>query len=317
MLDRFCLFLPMVQGDLEALEEMARRFVGRQAAQNVLYTEVRYSPHILTSAATYNPEDVTEGAPSAVVDEAGAVVDAVTRGLRRGCAEHPGTEVAQILCFIDNQPGWAPSLSRIAAERFDRHGLEDGSVPLSLCPIVGVDIAAGEGHFSDADGQAQNGSDGNGKVHRTAMCRCAGLGLGLTNHAGEAGPAANVAAASSAVYGGARRIGHGYVRALSAAWCAISSACLHIDARDSPSPRSTAPPPASNSPHVHVHVHSTVLCYAAFPQVCGGCRGDVGIERSARGGGAEHRTERAGHPSGHLFGMLPVVVSSHWWMAGR
>ena len=34
-------------------------------------------------------------------------MEAVSRGLRAGVAEHPGTEIAQILCFIDNKPEWA------------------------------------------------------------------------------------------------------------------------------------------------------------------------------------------------------------------
>lgn len=74
---------------------------------------------------------------------------------------------------------------------------------MATCPVVAVDVAAGEQHFTDPSGD-------NGKSHRQAMCQCAAFGLGLTNHAGESGPAKHVADACSKAYGGARRIGHGY-----------------------------------------------------------------------------------------------------------
>ena len=74
---------------------------------------------------------------------------------------------------------------------------------MATCPVIAVDVAAGEAHFTADSGR-------NGTAHRQAMCACAKFGLGLTNHAGESGPAAHVALACSDVYGGARRIGHGY-----------------------------------------------------------------------------------------------------------
>ena len=42
----------------------ARRFVLQQAAQNVLYTEVRYSPHILMKAASYGATAAADGGTS-------------------------------------------------------------------------------------------------------------------------------------------------------------------------------------------------------------------------------------------------------------
>lgn len=117
MIDKFIFFLPIVQGDLECLEDLARRYVGRQAAQNIIYTEVRYSPHILTRSAAYGGVAVDEtgargpdGSAARDEDEARAVVEAVTRGLRAGVAEHPGIEIAQILCFLDAKPEWAEGL---------------------------------------------------------------------------------------------------------------------------------------------------------------------------------------------------------------
>jgi adenosine deaminase len=212
MLDRFMLFLPIVQGDLQVIEELAVRFVERQAAQHVLYTEVRYSPHILTRGAAFEFSQSGERTASLVSDdEAFQVVEAVTRGLRRGCAEHPGTEVAQILCFIDGKPQWCDTLTRIASAAY----APDSHEKLPQCPVVAVDVAAGEAHFADVGGL-------NGKAHREAMCLCRQAGLGLTNHAGESGPTAHVAAAASAAYGSATRVGHGYAAVLEARAAAAS-----------------------------------------------------------------------------------------------
>ena len=204
MIDKFVFFLPIVQGQYAYLEALAYRFVEGQALQNILYTEVRYSPHILTAAATFDGTST-----DANDEEARAVVAAVTRGLRRGCAAHPGTEIAQILCFIDCQPQWADSLVAIATElkandAFDSPTACDALPP---CPVVAVDVAAGEAHFVD---YFTSPSSDNGKLHRAAMCKCRANGLGLTNHAGESGPASHVALAASETYGSATRIGHGY-----------------------------------------------------------------------------------------------------------
>lgn len=205
---QFMLFLPIVQGDLACVEALAERFVALQASQNVVYTEVRYSPHMLTAAASFGALETRGSSVGAALDDDAAreVVDAVTRGLRTGCRAHPGIEIAQILCFIDGKPEWADSLVTIAGEHGAAGARSLATSPsdaMPMCPVVAVDVAAGEGHF--AAGATRNGAD-----HRAAMCRCAKLGLGLTNHAGEAGPAANVMAAASSGYGGARRIGHGY-----------------------------------------------------------------------------------------------------------
>lgn len=217
MIDRFVFFTPFVQGDLELIEELAYKFVAQQAAQNVLYTEVRYSPQLLSDAGAGDGAvcmECTDTPRPAVDAEARAVVEAVTSGLRRGVAEHPAVEIGQVLCFLDARPQWADSLVALAT---------DPTTGAAACPIVGVDIAAGESHFGDR-GEAAPGTRRNGAAHRAAMCVCAKFGLGLTNHAGESGPAANVAAAMSSAYGGARRVGHGY-RAVEDALSMAREAC--------------------------------------------------------------------------------------------
>ena len=203
MIDRFEVFLPFVQGDLDLIEQLAYKFVAQQAAQNVIYTEVRYSPQVLTLPSPIDPgvcsSCSSEPLPT-LAEDSKAVVAAVTRGLRRGCEHHPGIEINQILCFMDSRPHWASSLADLA--------MGEGRMA-SLCRIVAVDVAAGEAHFAEHAKPAA-GELRNGFTHRSFMCKCGASGLGVTVHAGESGPTANVEAAMSDAYGRARRIGHGY-----------------------------------------------------------------------------------------------------------
>jgi len=68
-------FIPIVRGDLHLIERLAYDFVKRQSTQNIIYTEVRYSPHLLAEGGDYTGNTKVDPAP---------VIDAVTKGLRRG-----------------------------------------------------------------------------------------------------------------------------------------------------------------------------------------------------------------------------------------
>lgn len=127
MLKCFTVFTPIVRGDLDLIETLAFDFVKRQAQQNVIYSEVRYSPHFLAEGGDLGETKAVDPHP---------VIDAVTRGLRKGEKEF-GVIVNQILCCIAWKPNWAKDVVEIAHER-------KGDGP---CEIVGVDIAAGEEHF--------------------------------------------------------------------------------------------------------------------------------------------------------------------------
>lgn len=181
MLNCFGHFLPLVKGRWDALEELARRFCKHQAEANIVYTEVRYSPHILLP----DPQATMQGDPQPCVDAA-VVVDAVTRGLRRGCAEY-GVVVNQILCFIDFKPEWSSRCVELADER-------RADFP---CAVVGIDCAAGEMHLQE-----------NCSLHEPAFRRAQELGLNITVHAGELGGSKHIRYALSNL--GATRIGHGY-----------------------------------------------------------------------------------------------------------
>jgi len=127
MLKCFTIFIPIVRGNLDLIERLAHDFVQRQALQNVIYTEVRYSPHLLAKEGDVSGTVRVDPIP---------VIDAVTRGLRRGEKEY-GVKVNQIFCCIAWRPDWAKEVIELAHDR-----RED-----SPCAVVGVDVAAGEEHF--------------------------------------------------------------------------------------------------------------------------------------------------------------------------
>lgn len=171
MLTCFEFFFPLVHNNLPLLEELAYDFVKRQKEQNVIYTEVRYSPHLLAN----DPKEAHH---------------AITKGLRRGCAEC-NVLVNQILCAINFCPDWSDQVVEMAnAHRSDYP-----------CAVVGVDVAAGEDHFS------RNSPFHEGHYR---MCqRAKDLGINLTIHAGETPGSADHVRLAIEEYGAAR-IGHAY-----------------------------------------------------------------------------------------------------------
>jgi adenosine deaminase len=172
MLTCFEFLFPLVYDNLELLEHLAFDFVKRQHEQNVIYTEVRYSPHLLAT----DPRKAHE---------------AITCGLRKGC-EHYKTIVNQILCAINFCPQWSKDIVEMA----------DSYRQDFPCAVVGVDIAAGEDHFS-ADSPHRQG-------HFEMCQRAKELGLNITIHAGETPDSAQNVQKAIDEYG-AKRIGHAYI----------------------------------------------------------------------------------------------------------
>lgn len=185
MIKAFEIFLPLVRGNLELLEVLAEDFCKRQAQQHVIYTEMRYSPHLLAKGGSLDGDTAT------LVD-ADPVVDAITRGLRRG-QEVYGIKVNQILCCITWRPDWADDVVRLAQERRND----------APCAVVGVDIAAGEEHFDVVANPHLH------HPHKQAMERAQSLGIPITLHVGEVSDGDSYIHAAIDDYG-ASRIGHGY-----------------------------------------------------------------------------------------------------------
>jgi adenosine deaminase len=172
---------------LGALEDFALHFARRQRASNVIYTEVRWCPHLLL-------EPTVLGASDGEVRYAAArdVLEAVARGLRRGESEFPGLRLRQILCCLDFMPHVSADIARLLREV----GRD--------CGCVGIDVAGGESHFGLPLSESP--------ILQAVKDACA-AGFGSTIHAGEdkntGGAASNVAVAIHEY--GASRIGHGYL----------------------------------------------------------------------------------------------------------
>ncbi|GIY09182.1 adenosine deaminase [Caerostris darwini] len=107
----FGLFLPVIAGDAKALERIAFEFCEDAALQHVLYTEARYSPHLLSSS-TLTPSQV---------------VESINRGLAEGAARF-GVTVRTLLCCIRGKPGWSKEIVQLC-DQFRNKG------------VVGIDIA--------------------------------------------------------------------------------------------------------------------------------------------------------------------------------
>lgn len=187
MLNCFEVFLPLVRGNLHLIEQLSFDFCQRQFEQNVVYTEVRYSPNLLAEAIanghsqtkeTVSPQDVYL---------------AVTRGLRKGCETFEIT-VNQILCAITWRPDWAPSVLEIAQEYF--HDFP--------CGVIGVDVAAGEEHFD------KKKHPNLFQAHYDFAQKAKALKIPLTIHAGEVSDEGMNNVRRAVVEYHAKRIGHGY-----------------------------------------------------------------------------------------------------------
>jgi len=191
MLLCFEFFLPLVYNNFELLEHLAYDFIKRQHEQNVIYTEVRYSPHLLAK----DPRKAHQS---------------ITKGLRRGCLVAAAVSstnkqkcqgnniscipiVNQILCGIDFQPDWSADVIDMAYEfRND-----------FPCAVVGIDVAAGESHFSQ-ESPSHN-------AHLEMCEKAMKLGVPVTIHAGETMSETSAQNVRAAILNyGAKRIGHGY-----------------------------------------------------------------------------------------------------------
>ncbi|GAX24745.1 adenosine deaminase [Fistulifera solaris] len=190
MLNCFQYFLPLVQGNLELLEKLAFDFVQRQWEQHVMYTEVRYSPHLL--ATQQSPEDEENKTGSSIIT-AEQVYQAVTHGLRRGTQQF-GIKVNQILCAITWHPEWAEGTLELVQAHFHEFP----------CGVVGIDIASGEEHFD------QEGHPELYQAHYDMIQKAKQLHIPITLHAGESTSRAQENVRTAIETYGAKRIGHGY-----------------------------------------------------------------------------------------------------------
>ncbi|KAI6175432.1 A-deaminase domain-containing protein [Aphelenchoides bicaudatus] len=152
VLGAFDIFLPVIIGDLEAIERVAYEACEDQHKDGVIYFEGRYSPHLL-STETVGPSDV---------------VKAVWKGFERGHKDF-GIIARSIICCIRGHDVWNKGLVQLAFDHKD-HG------------VVAID-AAGCSHGADEQYEPSVVA---------AFLRAESLGIHRTVHAGESGGAQSV-----------------------------------------------------------------------------------------------------------------------------
>jgi adenosine deaminase len=218
MLEKFYTFTPLIAGDVLHIEQAAEAFVAFQKANNVVYSEVRFSPHLLCCSDESNP-DCPRLTPT-------QVTDAVIRGIKAGC-KRDNIHVNIILCCICWRPEWADNTVDLAVH----YKKLQEQCPTSTDPtsdyfygnVVGVDVAAGEEHFFDTIHPDLH------NPHIAAMQRAHRENIKVTMHAGEVTTAEQVEFAVTGYK--ASRIGHGY-RAVEKAGAALEfckAAGVHIE----------------------------------------------------------------------------------------
>ena len=191
MLNCFEMFLPLVRGNLELIEQLAFDFCQRQWEQHIVYTEVRYSPHLL--AEGFEIGDDSNGQEGKEKVDATRVLNSVTAGLRRGTRQF-GITVNQILCAITWRPDWAMLTLELVKKHQDDYP----------CATVGIDIASGEEHFDKKNFPHLDAP------HYEMIQRARDLGIPITLHAGEGTEHARENVRRAITEYGAWRIGHGY-----------------------------------------------------------------------------------------------------------
>lgn len=113
-LQTFYILYPIISGDTDILERIAYEFVIDQYNSHIYYTEVRYSPHLLTDNILTCQQ----------------VIDAINNGLQRGMNE-TGIIVYSILCCIRDKPDWSSEIVDLAYKYKNNN-------------VVGIDIASNE-----------------------------------------------------------------------------------------------------------------------------------------------------------------------------
>lgn len=169
-----------ISGDVGAIERITYELCESQWKENVLYFEVRFSPHLLSNTIKhfFVSEPIPSDSPTAVT--ADDALCAVIKGLDRGLRDF-GIHARIILCTIKGQDGWSFDVLRMATE-------------FALKGVVAIDIAGDEGRYSEEE--------------RSAFEKAKQLNIHRTVHSGETGPATNILYAVDKLH--AERIGHGY-----------------------------------------------------------------------------------------------------------
>lgn len=180
-LNCFDLFLPIIQGDAEAIERIAYEAVEDHYNNNVAYFETRFAPHLLLPSGAPSSDSCCQSV-TCLHD----VIDAVMDGLERGEKDF-GVKSGLLLCALRGKTEWLVSLTKIL-KHYKFHPR-----------LRGIDMAGNENMpWTDEELELTK------NLFRTARS----LGYGCTFHAGEQGMTHNISKALDEIK--TTRIGHGY-----------------------------------------------------------------------------------------------------------
>ncbi|XP_048353074.1 adenosine deaminase [Sphaerodactylus townsendi] len=178
-LTKFSHYMPTIAGDRDAVKRIAYEFVEMKAKEQVIYVEVRYSPHFLANCKVH-PLPWGQEQGDLTPDE---VVDLVNQGLKAG-EEAFNIKARSILCCMRHMPSWSPEVVELCKKyRNDS--------------VVAIDLAGDESINAETCPE-----------HRKAYEEAERCGIHRTVHAGEVGPPQVIKEAVSILK--AERIGHGY-----------------------------------------------------------------------------------------------------------
>lgn len=131
---------------MAAIERIAYEFCEQAAANDVIYVEARYCPHLLLADVFNNSkvDYINHNSKIAEVENVTvhAIVEAVNRGFARGEKDF-GVIARSILSCIRGKPEWSREILELCVE-FREKG------------VVGIDIAGNEGGIEIIEGE-ENG----------------------------------------------------------------------------------------------------------------------------------------------------------------
>merc|ERR1712038_53342 len=143
----FSVFTPPFIGDVGAIERISYEFCEDSAKAGILYSEVRYAPHLMTGDKLTTSD----------------VIEAVNRGLAKGSAEF-GIIMRSILCCMRHVPAWDMEVLELCQKYRD-------------AGVVGIDLAGDEINFPNKDRMAVFKKAKEVGVHRTVHAGEAGPAL--------------------------------------------------------------------------------------------------------------------------------------------
>ncbi|XP_029078063.1 adenosine deaminase isoform X1 [Monodon monoceros] len=174
-LAKFAYYMPAIAGCREAIKRTAYEFVEMKAKEGVVYTEVRYSPHLLANSKV-EPIPWNQAEGDLTPDEVVCLVD---QGLQDGERDF-GVKVRSILCCMRHQPSWSPEVVELCKKYRQQ-------------TVVAIDLAGDE----TIQGSTLF------PEHVQAYAEAVKSGIHRTVHAGEVGSAEVVREVSGWAGGGA------------------------------------------------------------------------------------------------------------------